>query len=94
MKWIKYISEKFNPEEYYTKLDDAKFVELWQECKYISQKWITKVDNFWEKDYNKTKLAESNGFSILVIWDSEYKNNKEEIIDKCKKFLKNNIKYG
>ena len=27
------------------------------------------------------------GFDVLVIWDSEYKNNKQEIIDKCISFL-------
>ena len=42
----------------------------------------------WVKDNKKIQLANSNGFDVLVIWDSEYKKNKEEIINKCKNFLK------
>jgi very-short-patch-repair endonuclease len=44
--------------------------------------------DIWEKDIIKKKLANENGFNVLVIWDSEYKKNKEEIINKCIKFLK------
>jgi hypothetical protein len=28
-------------------------------------------------------------FDVLVIWDSEYKKDKEKVIKKCLKFLKN-----
>lgn len=48
------------------------------------------AQEIWTKDTNKKKLAEENGFKVLVIWDSEYRwGNKEEIINKCIKFLKN-----
>lgn len=50
------------------------------------RKTIT-AQEIWDKDELKKKLAEKNGYKLLVIWDSEYKTNKQEIINKCKKFL-------
>jgi very-short-patch-repair endonuclease len=47
----------------------------------------------WDKDSAKIKLAQDNGYEVLVIWDSEYRykgsNNKEKVIQKCINFLKN-----
>lgn len=28
-----------------------------------------------------------NGYEVLVIWDSEFKQNREEVIQKCIDFL-------
>jgi len=41
----------------------------------------------WQKDDEKIKSAEENGFKVLVIWDSEFKKNKKETINKCLNFL-------
>jgi G:T-mismatch repair DNA endonuclease (very short patch repair protein) len=41
----------------------------------------------WNKDAEKIKAAEDNGFKVLVIWDSEFKKNKKETIEKCLNFL-------
>ncbi len=41
----------------------------------------------WDKDKHKKILAEQNGFEVLVVWDSEYRCDKQEIINKCNKFL-------
>jgi len=41
----------------------------------------------WDKDERKKQVAEENGFEVLTIWDSEYKNRKDMILDKCKKYL-------
>lgn len=44
----------------------------------------------WESDKNKLTTAKNNGYEVLVIWDSEYRwGNKEKVIKKCLKFLKN-----
>jgi very-short-patch-repair endonuclease len=44
----------------------------------------------WESDKNKLDVANDNGYEVLVIWDSEYRwGNKEKVIKKCLKFLKN-----
>ena len=38
-----------------------------------------------------TQLKEANtrGYEVLVIWDSEYKKDKEKVIQKCINFLLN-----
>lgn len=64
--------------------------------KYLSEdtphpfnKQIKSID-IWEKDSIKIELAKKHGFNVLIIWDSEYRwGNKQKIIDKCIKFLKN-----
>lgn len=44
----------------------------------------------WESDKKKLDVAKNNGYDVLVIWDSEFRwGNKEKIIKKCLKFLKN-----
>jgi hypothetical protein len=52
------------------------------------RKNITSED-IWKRDCVKIKLANKYKFDVLVIWDSEYKKNKEKVIEKCLKFLKN-----
>lgn len=48
------------------------------------------AQEIWDKDKRKNGVANEEGFEVLVIWDSEYRyGNKEEIINKCIKFLKN-----
>ena len=46
-------------------------------------------EDIWKKDGVKLKLANKHKFDVLVIWDSEYKKDKEKVIKKCIKFLKN-----
>lgn len=52
------------------------------------RKSITSED-IWKKDEVKIKLANRHNFDVLVIWDSEYRKEKDEVIKKCVKFLKN-----
>jgi very-short-patch-repair endonuclease len=42
----------------------------------------------WEEDNKKIKSANKRGFDVLVIWESEYKKDKEKTIQKCIDFLK------
>lgn len=42
----------------------------------------------WEKDRIKIELAKSHGFEVLVIWESEYKKDKELTVKRCLDFLK------
>jgi len=46
-----------------------------------------KAKRIWEKDKKKIELAESQGYEVLVIWENDYKKNKEETIKKCINFL-------
>ena len=49
------------------------------------------AQEMWYKDKRKLETAIEEGFELLVVWDSEYRwGNKQEIIDKCIQFLKNN----
>lgn len=41
----------------------------------------------WDKDKNKIRLANENGFEVLTIWDSDYKKNKIDVLNKCLEFL-------
>jgi len=45
------------------------------------------AEEIWNKDKNKIAVANEEYFSVLTIWDGEYKNNKEETFKKCLKFL-------
>ena len=41
----------------------------------------------WKFDEKKKKLAEANGYSVLIVWESEYHKDPDETIEKCIKFL-------
>lgn len=41
----------------------------------------------WDFDKNKKNVAEDNGFEELIIWENDYKNNKQQVIEQCKQFL-------
>ena len=41
----------------------------------------------WNKDNDKKTCAENNGYKVLVIWEYDYKQNKEDVIKKCIDFL-------
>lgn len=41
----------------------------------------------WIKDKAKIDFAKSLGYEVLVIWEFEYKQDKQATIDKCKNFL-------
>jgi hypothetical protein len=43
--------------------------------------------NFCESDLEE--VAIKSNFDYLTVWDSDYKKNKEEVINKCINFLKN-----
>lgn len=46
-----------------------------------------KSTDIWKKDKKKIQKAIDKGFDVLVVWDSEYKKNKESVIKKCINFL-------
>ncbi len=42
----------------------------------------------WDKDKEKIRVAEVNGFKVLTIWDSEYRwGSKKKVFDRCVEFL-------
>ncbi len=44
--------------------------------------------DMWNRDKMKIDIAVKNGFEVLVVWDSDYKRDKNKIIDECLNFLK------
>ena len=61
---------------------------------YYSPSDIIPVQNIsaqqkWDLDKRKTELAESYGYEVLVIWESDYHKDPETIINQCIKYLNN-----
>ena len=46
-----------------------------------------KAKDIWEYDNIKINTAKCQGYDVLVIWENEYKTNKEKTINKCIDFL-------
>ena len=46
-----------------------------------------KASEIWEKDRVKNDTLIKEGFEILIIWESEYRKDKDSTIKKCKIFL-------
>jgi hypothetical protein len=60
--------------------------------KFYKEKDINKVINvsakeIWQYDQLKYNIAKNKGYEILVVWESDYYDNKEDILNKCIKFL-------
>ena len=55
--------------------------------KFYKSTYLKKIANtltskqIWQKDKTKIDYALSNNFEILVIWEKDYRNNKENIIN-------------
>lgn len=43
----------------------------------------------WDRDLEKTKVYEKNGYRVFVIWSDEFINNKEFCLERFKKFIEN-----
>lgn len=41
----------------------------------------------WDRDARKQKIITDNGYDLLVVWEHDYKWNKEATIQKCRDFL-------
>ena len=39
-------------------------------------------------DSLRIKTLENMGYTVLIIWEKDYKDNKEEVLTKCITFLK------
>lgn len=47
------------------------------------------VKEIWNSDNHKIEKAKAKGYDVLIIWHSDYKQHKQEVIEKCKNFLMN-----
>lgn len=46
-----------------------------------------RAKDIWLKDKNKIEFANNNGFEVLTIWDSEYRKNPQQTLQKCIEFI-------
>ena len=58
------------------------------ESSYIHKIRKMTAENIWEFDKRKRNIAEKYGYTVLVIWEDEYYNDPQLIINRCLKFLK------
>jgi G:T-mismatch repair DNA endonuclease (very short patch repair protein) len=49
---------------------------------YLNKKKNMKAKELWKQDENKKNIALKSGYNFLVIWESDYKKNKEFEINK------------
>lgn len=49
------------------------------------------VSYFWQRDDKKIKFANSKGFLVYTIWESDWKKNKNNILKNLKNYI--NLKY-
>lgn len=47
-----------------------------------------KCKDIWKRDNDRLSYLKSIGNEILVIWECDYKKNKDDVINKCKEFLR------
>ena len=55
---------------------------------YYNHKKSKTAKEIWEYDKNKLYIAKNNGYNCEVIWESDYKKNKDIIINILKKYDK------
>jgi hypothetical protein len=54
---------------------------------FINPRTKIRAQDKWAKDSVKIKFAESQGYSVLVVWESDFKQNKDKAIKECIHFL-------
>jgi very-short-patch-repair endonuclease len=98
-KWVRYNSNKgfyvdclyknkiieFNGDFYHA---NPKLYESTSIIK-MSAKKIQTAKEIWKKDEFRIKKLSDLGYDILIIWETEIRENKKEILNKCIKFLNN-----
>ena len=54
---------------------------------YYNKRTNCLAKDLWKRDEIKNEYAKQNGYSILVVWEDEFKECPEKTIDKCRIFL-------
>lgn len=79
-------------------LNKRKFIEFNGDIYHGNPKMFKETDKpnpfrdstakeLWEVDLDKENVAKRNGFSQLVVWESDYRENKKRVLEECLKFL-------
>ena len=51
-----------------------------------------KITDIWNNDKRKKEFAEQLGYTVITIWEQDYRNNPDDIIDYCYNIIKENNK--
>lgn len=54
---------------------------------YINPRTKLKASEKWRLDQEKIRFARDQGYEVLVVWESDFKKNKEKVLAECIKFL-------
>lgn len=54
---------------------------------FVNPRTKLKASDKWEKDQEKIQFAQNQGYEVLIVWENEFKQNKEEVLNKCIQFL-------
>lgn len=46
-----------------------------------------RVRDIWDNDFNKLDLIKRKGYEVLIIWESEYRKNPQQTLEKCIEFI-------
>lgn len=54
---------------------------------YIRSDVIQLAKDIWKHDQEKLQCIKDQGYDVLVVWEDEYRNNPNLIVEQCKQFL-------
>lgn len=53
----------------------------------MSMKHVATGQQFWDYDAERVRISKMHGYDIHVVWESEWKQDKEIVMKRCKEFL-------
>ena len=54
---------------------------------FVNKRLNMTAEDIWNKDHIKEECAIRNGYKYLVVWELDYNQDPQHIINKCKEFL-------
>lgn len=54
---------------------------------YFNEKLNMTAKEKWDLDQQKIDFAKKEGYDVLVIWEKDYNENKQKVIQQCKEFF-------
>lgn len=54
---------------------------------FVNPRTKLKASDKWKADQDKIQFAQDQSYEVLIIWESDFKENKEEVLTKCIQFL-------
>lgn len=71
----------------YWHCDEKRFTDENSVARYSRTGFPILVKDIRERDARKIQTAKDNGYEVFIVWESEYKNNKQKVVEECLKFL-------